>query len=70
MATLFGPPCSTAEDCRGSSEAESAGRCGPEVASVEGRCHAECPGSCEITKTRFPQEVCPSGAISNPPIEP
>lgn len=68
-SAIFGTPCEAAEDCRGSDEARRAGRCGPEVACVEGRCQAECLGSCDRlgAQSRFPVEQCRSGAICDAP---
>jgi hypothetical protein len=68
-STLFGTPCERAEDCRGSDESKSAGRCGPEVACIDGRCHAECLGTCDglSAQSRFPVVQCSTGAICNAP---
>ena len=63
-------PCETASDCAGSAEAEAAGRCGPELACIDGACRAECLGHCEITPTRFPTNPCESGGLCDQPAQP
>ncbi len=57
-----GTSCSVATDCRGSSEATAAGRCAPELACVNGACHAECLGTCDYLGPNA-EAPCPARAI-------
>lgn len=68
-ARVFPTSCDVAEDCNGSDEAKSAGRCAPELACVEGRCRAECLGHCKASMvgSRFPTPLCDNGGICSAP---
>ncbi len=43
-------PCAVHDDCWSSTEASEQGRCGPNVACVEGGCIAWCPEQCTVVR--------------------
>lgn len=58
--------CSVDDDCRGSHEAEQAGRCAPDVyCTAAGTCRAECLGTC--SQTLGGSNLCPKGGVCNKP---
>ena len=57
-------PCAVDDDCRGSHEAEEAGRCAPDVyCSSKGTCRAECLGTCAVASDGA--NPCTNGGVCN-----